>query len=300
MQFHTEFIFFICRFGLASCIIYAAFAFGFKTLADAVIFVKYAIVKEVYVMTIIDGGLKIAKDYQVVSYDADRQQNIKLSSLQRWFQDAADAQCTHFGCDYITMREKMNMVFLLVKSSINIYSPLKLEGNYTVTTWNKGAKGIQFFRDFSVTDKDGKVYAEGGTSWVLVDPNTHRMKKPAEVTFPVPECRDDVQGTRLGKMQMPELQYASDKLVYYTEIDSNEHLTNWVYADIVTNALPDLKGKYIAEMDISYAAEAFEGEVIKLYRANVDGVWYIRGEHPRGKCFEARCKLADISPDETK
>ena len=60
-----------------SCIIYAAFAFGFKTLADAVIFVKYAIVKEVYVMTIIDGGLKIAKDYQVVSYDADRQQNIK-------------------------------------------------------------------------------------------------------------------------------------------------------------------------------------------------------------------------------
>ena len=244
-------------------------------------------------LKIIDDGLKIAKDYQVLSYDADRQQNIKLSSLQRWFQDAADAQCSHFGCDYITMREKMNFVFLLVKSSINLYKPLKLEKTYTITTWNKDSKGIQFFRDFSVSDKDGNLCAEGGTSWVLVDPNTHKMKKPSEVDFPLPECRDDVHGTRLAKMQMPELQYVGDKQVYYTEIDSNEHLTNWVYADIVTNCLPDLNGKRIAEMDISYAAEAFEGEIIKLYRAYADGIWYIKGEHPRGKCFEARCKLVD-------
>ena len=51
---------------------------------------------------------------------------------------------------------------------------------------------------------------------------------------------------------------------------------------------------YFAEMDISYIGEAYEGETIKIYRAFDDGVYYMRGDHPRGKCFEARCVLKDI------
>ena len=236
---------------------------------------------------------KFVRQHEVASYDCDKQQNIKVSAIQRWLQDNADDHCSVFGCDYITLKDKMDMVFVLVKTSINIYEPLKLLKNYTFKTWHKGSKGVQFLRDFVIENEHGVVVAEGGTSWVVVDPVLHKMKRPNEVTFVVPVCEESVDTTRLEKMHMPELDYITDKKVMYTEIDSNQHLTNWVYADIVTNYLPSMEGKRIAEMDISYISEAFEGESIRIFRAQKDGVWYFRGEHPRGKCFEARCRIVD-------
>lgn len=234
---------------------------------------------------------KFVKSYEVLSYDADRQRNIKMSSLQRWFQDAADEHCTAFGCDYMTMRQNMGIVFVLVKSSINVYYPIKQGSSFTAETWHKGANGVQFYRDYTLTDDSGRVCAEGGTSWVIVDPDTHKMKRPSEVAFPVEECRDQVDTARLDKIRMPEPEYAGDKKVMYTEIDANGHLTNWVYADIITNFLPDIAGKRIAEMDISYISEAYQGETLKIFRTEKDGIFFFRGEHPRGKCFEARCRL---------
>ena len=55
-----------------------------------------------------------------------------------------------------------------------------------------------------------------------------------------------------------------------------------------------MEGKRIAEMDISYISEALEGDSIRISRAEKDGIWYFRGEHSRGKCFEARCRIVDI------
>ena len=241
-----------------------------------------------------ENGTKFVHENEVLSYDSDRQGNVKLSSLQRWFQDAADGHCTHFGCDYVTMREKMGVVFVLVKTSINVYKPMRLMGRYKVTTWNKGASGVRFYRDFEITGENGELCAVCGTSWVLVSPESRKMVRPDHVTFPVTVCGDGVDGVRLGKTVMPAAEYVGDKKVMYTEVDVNGHLTNWVYPDIVTNFLPDMSGKRVAEMDISYIGEAYEGETIKIYRAFDDGVYYMRGDHPRGKCFEARCVLKDI------
>ena len=69
---------------------------------------------------------KITQSYTVLSYDCDRQQNIKISSLQKLFQDAADQHCINFGCDYNTLRNKYGVCFVLVKLSINIFHPVKL------------------------------------------------------------------------------------------------------------------------------------------------------------------------------
>ena len=67
---------------------------------------------------------KFVRQHEVASYDCDKQQNIKLSAIQRWLQDNADDHCSVFGCDYLTLKDKMDMVFVLVKTSINIYQPL--------------------------------------------------------------------------------------------------------------------------------------------------------------------------------
>lgn len=242
----------------------------------------------------IENESKMQKEYTVLSYDGDRQRMAKISCLQRWMQDAADAHCTHFGCDYLTLNEKLRAVFVLVRSSLNIIKPITLENTYSVTTWSKGYRGAQFYRDFCFQDKDGQVCAVCGTAWAVMDPVTHRLRRPADLNFPIKECHDEVQGVRLEKLVMPELQYVGDKIVRYTEIDANDHLTNWVYADIITNFLPSMEGKRIAEMDMTYVSEAYENEVIKIFLAQKDGAYFMRGEHPRGRCFEARCRLEDI------
>lgn len=240
-----------------------------------------------------ENNTKFVHENEVLSYDCDRQGNIKLSSLQRWFQDAADGHCTCFGCDYITMRQKMGVVFVLVKTSINVYGPIRLMEKYTVSTWNKGFKGAQFYRDFTVTDESGVVRAVCGTSWALVSPETRKLVRPDHIDFPVTTRAENVDGVRLGKCLYPPLTYVGDKKVMYTEVDVNGHLTNWVYADIVTNFLPDMKGKRISQLDISYISEAYQDETIKIYMAFDNGAYYMRGEHPRGKCFEARCVLTE-------
>ena len=235
---------------------------------------------------------KITQSYTVLSYDCDRQQNIKISSLQKLFQDAADQHCINFGCDYNTLRNKYGVCFVLVKLSINIFHPVKLNEQIELTTWHKGEKGVQYFRDFVIKDKKGTVLAEAGSSWVVIDPETHKMKRPSEANLPIEAClTDNVDTSRLDKMHLPELEPVGEMKVRYTQIDPNGHLTNWVYGDIVTDFLPDMKGMRVAEADISFIAEAYENETLKIFRGQKDEIFYFRGEHPRGKCFEARVRL---------
>jgi hypothetical protein len=82
--------------------------------------------------------------------------------------------------------------------------------------------------------------------------------------------------------------------VTYADTDQNQHMNNTRYADMFAEFLP-MEGMRIRSISISYLAEAPRGEVLRVFRCERDGVFYLRTVRADGKVnSEAEIELAKI------
>ncbi len=243
-------------------------------------------------------GQQAADDICVLSFDADRQHMLKPSCALRYFQEISDQHCAFYGCGHDELL-RQNAVFLLVNVSMNIKRMPLFRENLKVVTWHRGRQtGVQFLRDNILIDANGDTVVECAASWILVNPDTHRILRHNDMpAHMVPKKENGyIDNVRLGKIDTPkDMPLSGMRRIAYSDIDYNGHLNNCVYANFVMDSMPvPLDGKFVSKLDIYFCSEAVEGENLSVY-AQQAGDWiYFRGEHARGKCFDARCELKDI------
>lgn len=224
---------------------------------------------------------------RLTSFDIAATRKMKYSMVLRLLQEAAGRQLEESGLSYSALRERYGMVFLLVAVSMRIHRMPDYGETVEAETWFCGLKGVKFARGLRIRS-GGTVCVELGSQWVLADPDTHHILRPAR--FPKPEAMpvkpDDplpvpVEKQRRGVLfggETPVL-CAGKRLVRYSDIDSNGHMNNAVYADIICDFFPNgFSGHAFSLLKIDFLGEAREGEIIGI-RARQDG---------RSVCFEGR------------
>jgi len=238
-------------------------------------------------VTLLENGSLAREEITVRSYDCDKEQRMRPSAILRYLQEIAGAHCAALGMDYDTLASH-DGVFLIVRQSMNIYRTPKKDEKLILSTWHRETRGVQSFRETQVQTSNGEVLVDSTGVWILARVSDHRILRPSEFSaFSIPHKPEPSLPTRSEKLRAPaEMEELGLRPIRYTDIDCNRHVNNCVYADILCDFLPGgMEGKEFSTLDISYIAEAKEGDTLRISATEEDALW-MRGEHERGKCFE--------------
>lgn len=234
------------------------------------------------------------KEYNIRFYDCDYTGKIKVSALLRYLADISELhyEAKGFGHDLLW---KKGMVFLLSGESVRFHSVPR--GNQTVRiwTWEREIKGARFFRDFEVYGEDGALLVSASSSWLLADPVSRQILRPAAHDFHPdlhPEKQADVLPFGRIRTDEPEQQKGC-RPVRFSDLDNNRHVYHAVYADMAFDLFePEQAARPVRDFRIHYSAEATFGDELTLSTADSNGETVVRGRKADGTlCFEAAIGL---------
>ncbi len=229
------------------------------------------------------------KEYHIRFYDCDYNGNIKVSAVLRYLADLAELHYDAKGYGHDLLWEK-KMVFLLAEEALRFHRRPRGDERLIFTTWERQIKGPRYFRDFEIYDKEGALVISASTTWLLVNPITRQILRPAACDFHPdlhPERIPDVLPPgRLGKDA--EQMFLSERKVRFTDLDNNRHVYNAVYADMAFDAiLPEEAAGEIRDFRIHFSSEAVLGDCITLTSGKTqEGRLVIQGTKRNGVlCF---------------
>ena len=222
--------------------------------------------------------------------DCDYKKRAKIATLMAVMADMAGVAYAHKGYSHSWLWEN-NFVFLLSKVSVHINRIPVADECLTVQTWERDIKGVQFFRDFNITDIADKVCVEASTSWVLVNPLTRHIIRPSEFTG-TPELNPEVKAnvTLVNKIKCPhEFIEVGERKIVFSDIDANGHVYNAIYVAIACDFLPtEFMEKTITDFQINFKQEATLGQHLTIKTKIVENTGYIIGIVDDNLSFEVK------------
>lgn len=240
-----------------------------------------------------ENGAICRENYEVKTYDCTPRRQMSVTALLRGAAELADLHLGMFDLSYEQLIG-MGMAFLLTGVEVRIHRMPTMREKVTFSTWHRGVERVRFLRDVALCDEQGNRLATYSSEWVLVDPETHRIKRPS--CLPELDRVPMRQGESLGPvppLRLPEdMVWAGERRVGYADLDYNGHLNNTKYADIISDWVPGgLEEGYFTRVRLDFQGEARLGEVLKISTA-IDGeLRYVSAVHERGKCFSAVCEI---------
>lgn len=183
---------------------------------------------------------------------------------------------------------QMRNVFLFSRAAIRIHRrPLDREV-LDIRTWEDGIRGAHMRRVYEMADAGGEICVSGKSDWILVDPISRKILRPAAFTARKRyDCPKEIACPEPKKIRFPKANTGAERgtpeagnaehgapealgswTVPWSALDGNGHLFSGNYGDVVWDFLPaELRERPVREFQINYSKEATLGETLRLVGA---------------------------------
>lgn len=220
------------------------------------------------------------KEIELRFCDCDPKKQAKPSTLCKYMADLAGIAFGARGMDHQYLLER-GYVFLLSRLSVRIFRMPVADETLVAATWEREVKRAEYLRDFEFRSKDGSLLVEATTSWILVNPLTRQILRPAEFDgelLPMPEKVADVPPCRRLRLRDGMGEPVEARKIRYSDLDGNGHVYNAVYADIALDALPEaFYSRQLVAMQLNFCHEAVLGDSLALERQVSDDLVLVKG-----------------------
>ncbi|MBG9734837.1 thioesterase [Paenibacillus alvei] len=232
-----------------------------------------------------------SEQHEVSSDNCDYKRDCRLSTLMEWMQRAGDS---HLAAHQVSMDELVSsgMAWMLLTVDLELMRTPKYGDVLQLDTWHKGAKGVQWLRDYVAYDAERQLVAQSRTTWALVDLNKRRILRASAFPYDVPVNDKDSVGDMPEKVVMPDethLELSYTLHVRQSSIDMNGHLNNARFADICLDAMTQEElERGVSRFRITYHKEIILGDQVDVYRSTAetlhaeDSRCFIRGQASDG------------------
>lgn len=242
-------------------------------------------------------GKRFTRIIRTADYECDIHGRMRLKAILQHMQEISAAHLDALGLPY-TLLCAHRQVFLLSKIRLTINRRPEAAEYFELATVPLTPVGAQFLRRNAFLDSEGRQLLSADAAWMLVDPESHRILRPAEFIgslryteaggCDLPRCR----------LQAPEALPAGEREVRFSDLDVNRHMNNAVYADICEDFLPPQAAleREPRSFYIHYRSEARLGDRLQVSRGELcPDSWYFRAQKADGICFEAALQLGQAA-----
>ena len=233
----------------------------------------------------------------VSPHDLDFNNILSASGALRLLQDAAYSQMYHNPPTMDDLRAE-GKAFILSRVAMSLYAPVFVHEKLVSQSWACESKGFSFNRCCRLMRGEETV-AELCAVWALVDTENGRLLRVEDYDQSyeneAPLTLDAPSRIRIPRDSV--LSLVGEYAVSYNDVDINRHINNTNYPDILCGFLPDMTGKRVSKIGISYVHEAPLGENIKVYSTggSEDGSYFFRTVRADGQTnVEAYIELDNI------
>lgn len=216
---------------------------------------------------------KFEKEFQIRSYECDKNGCLRLLTLMNILQDAADLSATSlgFGFDFCL---NSGLAWVGTNYHLQISRLPVVHEKIKIQTWPSGENKFMALRDFVVFDEKGLQIIKATSQWVLVDIT---KKRPVSLSQYLPQYMyidERVLGTEFAKIA--DIENTSFSKIFearFDDIDLNQHVNNAIYPLWAAETLPaEFLEKYApTEVEISYKKECLYGQKVEV-KAELNGL----------------------------
>ena len=222
---------------------------------------------------------KVNIAFRVQSHEVDCASRLKPFYLQCYLQEAGYAGSAFCGAGYETLRP-LGLAWVLNRIHIHV-SELPLWGDeLRLETWSRGKTGPLWHRNFRLF-RGGAVLAEATSAWTVLDLANRSIFRGMPPFREDSHCEEDTLPL-CTKLVVPEglaMEPAGSHVPLFSEIDSNGHVNNCIYAQWAFDALPlDYLAEHsLRDLEINYYAEVSPGMKVDFKLGRAGDVWYFCG-----------------------
>lgn len=221
--------------------------------------------------------MKYSGEYRVNANDMDANNIVSASGILRFMQDAAFSQMETDGLSYGTLVEKHGVAFILSKIRMFLYAPLYSHDRIIGESWACPSHGATFLRCYRILRGNERI-AEAVSAWALVGVADKRLHRVGEIAMPFGE-EAPIALDSPSRMKIPSelpLSLVGERTVAYEDIDSNGHMNNTKYPDMLCGFIGDMHSSRVASLHLHFQHEAPLGATIRVYHGEMDGIHYLR------------------------
>lgn len=202
--------------------------------------------------------LKFEKEFTVRSYEVDHTKCATLPSVCNYFQEAAGLHANELNFDIEDLHKK-GLTWVLYKMHLKVERYPRRWETIKIETWPSIGDGFRAFRDYKMTDKDGKTVALGVSQWIVLDVLKRKaVRLPNEVRSFGHQAESHV----LNEQESLHAPQSNSDLFITTvgafNMDMNNHPNNVAYIEWLTGYMNTelLDGKMCYDFRIQFMAEA--------------------------------------------
>lgn len=225
--------------------------------------------------------------HRITYYDLDAAGRVKLSALLRMVHIAAEVNANELGIGF-TALSQLHMSFVLQRFALAVTRMPAYDEIVTIRTWPDSVARGTFLRKGDMYDENGQKIMEWTSMWILLDLKARKILRPGELPVTLPDFEDNGVTVSPVKIAIPSDDQPFSEYTHtirYADIDTNQHMNNSVYGDLIANAgdLPQWK-----EVQINYLAETRLGEEIKVRTTQEGNMYTIIGTANNKTAFAAQ------------
>ena len=205
-------------------------------------------------------NLKLEKEYPVHVYETGPDGRLNLHSLFDYFQDIASDHAVKLGFGRDDLMKHNNFwVLSRIFAEISIWP--SWGETIRVRTWTRGTDRVFALRDFEVMYSDGRTIARVTSSWLIIDRDTRRIRRPENDLgiYSVTETEKALQ-RNAEKLEPASSEGRSTPQfhVRISDLDINLHTNNARYLKWITDSydLDFILNNVPLSAEINYLAES--------------------------------------------
>ena len=218
----------------------------------------------------------------------------KLSSLFHELQEAAGEASALWHASGEDLAGH-GLMWVVVRYEASFSQPILPGESITIKTWAQPFRHMMSQRSYILSDQQGNSVVTAAGIWTIVDRNTRKMVDPS--VFPVSFPNESVKYS-VNRPKAPEktaLIHHGTHVVQPVDLDTNMHMNNTRYFDLVENQL----GKKAHEQQIqtvraAYLNEARMGDRIDFHWGNETDLFYFFGKIKDLSCFEISIRYQSL------
>lgn len=228
--------------------------------------------------------------FKVHTTQCDFKEYLRAYAALDFFQDLAWLHAEEIGVGYQDTLNH-NLAWVVMYEQFEVVSRLpKFGETVIVKTWPKERGRLECLREYEICDENNNLMIKGISNWVLINIGKRTLSRGSEIKF---------NGEYLDKTNYPEKQkrkldlndegidYSYSYKVLLSDIDTNHHMNNSKYLDIIHNMQDMDSYKLWDKVEIAFIHEAKINDIINVKRFKDDNKDCYKGYVNDVACFEA-------------